>query len=61
MLIVPDWPGSGLMSVLEERVRMRKVRLVKTFNPVLECPKEIASDKFRGVSKFDFKAYVFKF
>ena len=49
------------MSVLEERVRMRKVRLVKTFSPVLECPREILSDQFRGVLKFEFKAYMFDF
>ena len=35
LLGVPDWPGSGFMSVLEERVRMKRVRLVKTFSPVL--------------------------
>ena len=49
------------MSVLEERVRMRKVRLVKTFGSVLECHREIVSDEFRGVPKFDFKAYMFYF
>ena len=44
LLVVPDWLGSGFMSVLEERVRMKRVRLVKTFSPVLECPREILSD-----------------
>ena len=33
------------MSVLEERVRMKRVRLVKTFSPVMECPREILSDQ----------------
>ena len=61
LLIVPDWPGSGLMLVLEDRVRMRKIRLVKTFNPVLECPREILSDQFRGVPKFDFNVFGFEF
>ena len=61
LLVVSDWSGSGFMSVLEERVRMKRVRLVKTFIPVLECPREILSDQFRGVPKFDFKAYMFDF
>ena len=61
VLVTPDWPGSGVMSLLEERVRMRKLRLVEQFYPVLECPKEIITDTFRGVPKFCFNAYVFEF
>ena len=49
------------LSLLEERVRMRKLRLVEQFHPVKECPKEIMSDQFRGVPKFYLNAYVFEF
>ena len=49
------------MSLVEERVRMKKLRLVEKANLVLECPKEIVSDTFRGVPKFGFNIYVFDF
>ena len=42
-------------------MRIKRLRLVKTFSPVLECPREILSDQFRGVPKFEFKAYMFDF
>ena len=49
------------MSLVEEKVRMRKLRLVEQCHLALECPKEILSDTFRGVPKFGFNIYVFDF
>ena len=61
VLVAPDWPGSGRMPLVEKRVRMKKLRLVEKANLVLECPREIISDTFRGVPKFGFNIYVFDF
>ena len=47
--------------MVEERVRMKKLILAETMSFVLECPKEIISDTFRGVPKFDFNVYIFDF
>ena len=58
---MPDWPGSGVMYLLEERGRVGKLRLVKQFYPVLECPMEIVSDTSRGVTKFAFNVLVLDF
>ena len=61
VLVAPDWPGSGWLAVVEEKARMKKLRLAEKVSLVLECPKEIVSDMFRGVPKFDFNVYVFDF
>ena len=61
VLVAPDWPGSGRMSLVEEKVRMKKLRLAEQVHLALECPKEIVSDKFRGVPKCGFNIYVFEF
>ena len=61
VLVGPDWPGSGQMSLVEEKVRMKKLRLAEQVHLVLKCPKEIVLDTFRGVPKFGFKIYVFDF
>ena len=61
MLVAPDWPGIGWLAVVEEKVRMKKLRLAEKVSLVLECPKEIVSDTFRGVPKSDFNMYVFVF
>ena len=42
-------------------VRRKKLRLAEKVHLVLECPKEIVSDTFRGVPKFGFNVYVFDF
>ena len=59
VLVMPNWPGSGFMCLLREKVRAGKLRLVEQFYPVLICPKEIVTDTFRGVPKFCFNVYVF--
>ena len=61
VLVAPDWPVSGRMALVEEKVRMKKLRLAEKVYLVLECPKEIVSDTFRGVPKFGFNVYVFDF
>ena len=61
VLVAPYWPGSGQMALGEEKVRMKKLRLAEKVYLVLECPKEIVSDTFRGVPKFAFNVYVFDF
>ena len=61
VLVTLDWPGSGVMSLVEERVRIRKLRLVEQCHLVLKCPKEIVSDTYRGVPKFGFNIYVIDF
>ena len=40
---------------------MKKLRLVEKTELVLECPREIVSNTFRGVPKFSFNIYVFDF
>ena len=60
MLVVPDWPESGRLALVEEKVRRKKLRLAEKVHLVLECPKEIVSDTFR-VPKFGFNVYVFDF
>ena len=61
VLVAPDWPGSSRLAVVEERVRMKKLILADTVSLVLECPREIMSNTFRGVPKFNFNVYVFNF
>ena len=48
------------MSLVEEKVKMMKLRWAEQVHMVLECPKEIVSDTFRGVPKFGFNIYVFE-
>ena len=59
--VAPNWPGSGRLAVVEDRVSMRRLILAETVSLMLECPKEIVSDNFRGRPKFDFNVYVFNF
>ena len=59
--MAPDWPGSSRLAVVEERVRMKKLILADTVSLVLECLREIISNTFRGVPKFNFNIYVFNF
>ena len=61
VLVAPDWPRSGRLAVVEERVRMKRLILAETVSLRLECPREIISDTFRGVPKFNFNVYVFNF
>ena len=61
VLVAPDWPESGWLVLVEEKVRRKKLRLAEKVHLVLECPKEIVSDTFRGVPKFGFNVYVFDF
>ena len=44
VLVAPDWPGSGWLAVVEEKARMKKLRLAEKMSLVLEFPKEIVSD-----------------
>ena len=44
--MVPDWPGSGYLLVVEERERAGKLVLLEKFCPVLFCAREIISDTF---------------
>ena len=61
MLVAPEWPGSSRLAVVEEMVRVRKLIRVDNVSLVLECPKEIVSNTFRGVPKFNFDVYMFNF
>ena len=61
VLVAPNWPGSGRLAVVEDRVRMRRLILVETVSLTLECLKEIGLDTFRGRPKFDFNIDVFNF
>ena len=61
ILIAPEWPGSSRLAVVEEMVRVRKLSRVDNVSLVLECPKEIVSNTFRGVPKFNFNVYMFDF
>ena len=58
VLVAPDWPGSGQLALVEEKVRMGKLRLAEKVSLVLECPREIVSDTFRGVPKFYFNVFT---
>ena len=61
VLIVPDWPGSSLLAVLESRVKEGKIILMEKWSPRLICPREIGSDTFRGWTKFKMCIYQFSF
>ena len=61
VLIVPDWPGSGLLVVLESRVKEGKIVLMEKWRPSLICPSEIGSDTFRGITKFKMCVYRLNF
>ena len=61
VLIVPDWPGSSFLAVLESRVREGTVVLMEKWRPVLICPQEIESNTFKGVPKFKMCIYRFNF
>ena len=61
ILIVPDWPGSSFLAVLESRVREGTVVLMERWKPFLICPREIESNTFRGVPKFLMSVYRFNF
>ena len=61
VLIVPDWPGSSFLAVLENRVREGTVVLMEKWRPVLICPREIKSKTFKGVPKFYMCIYQFEF
>ena len=53
VLIVPDWPGSVLLAVLENRVQKGKIVLMEKWRPRVICPREIGSDTSRGVKVYD--------
>ena len=59
VLVAPEWPGSSRLSVVEEMVRSRKLLRVDNVSLVLECPREIVSNTFRGVPKFNFDVLMF--
>ena len=61
MLIVPDWPGSGLLAVLESRVKEGKIVLMEKWRPSLICPCKIGSNTFRGMTKFNMCVYRLNF
>ena len=61
VLVAPEWPGSSRLAVVEEMVRDRKLVRVDNVSLVLECPKEIVSNTFRGVPKFNFDVFMFNF
>ena len=61
ILIAPDWPGSVLTAVVENRVKEGKLILVEKWSPYMICPKEIGSDTFRGHLKFKMSIYRFNF
>ena len=61
ILIVPDWPGSALFAVLESRVRRGDIILLGSWRPKMVCPKEIGSNTFRGILKFNMCIYRFNF
>ena len=61
VLIVPDWPGSSFLAVLESRVKEGTIVLMEKCRPVLICPREIDSNTFRGVPKFKMCIYGFNF
>ena len=61
VLIAPEWPGSSRLLVVEEMVRLRKLLRVDNVSLVLECPREIVSDTFRGVPKFNFDVLMFNY
>ena len=60
-LVVPDWPGSSLLAVLERRLDEGKVILKYKWRPWLVCPQEIVSNTFRGQTKFYMNIYCFNF
>ena len=47
--------------MVEEKVRTKELILVDNVSLVLECPREIVSNTFRGVPKFNFNIYMFSF
>ena len=61
VLIVPDWPGSALMAILESRVRRGDIILLESWRPMMMCPREIVSNTFRGILKFNMCIYCFNF
>ena len=61
ILVAPEWPGSSCLAVVEEMVRSRKLSRVDNVSLVLDCPKEIPSNTFRGVPKFNFDVFSFNF
>ena len=61
VLVAPDWPGSSRLAVVEDRVREKRLILADTVSLRLVCPREIISDTFRGVPKFDFNVFLFNF
>ena len=61
VLIVPDWPGSSWLAVLERREAEGKIILKRKWRPWLMCPREIVSNTFRGLTKFYMRIYSFNF
>ena len=61
VLVVPDWPGSSLLAVLERREKEGKVVLLEKWRPRMICPLEIESGTFRGWTKFKMCVYRFRF
>ena len=61
VLIVPDWPGSGLLAVLESRVKEGKIVLMEKWRPSLICLCKIGSGTFRGMTKFKICVYRLNF
>ena len=47
--------------MVEDRVREKTLILADVVSLRLVCPREIVSDTFRGVPKFDFNVYLFNF
>ena len=61
VLIVPDWPGSVLLAVLENRVKKGNILLMEKWRPRMNCPRKNESNTFRGVLKFNMCVYHFNF
>ena len=61
VLIVPDWPGSSFLAVLEKKQEEGKVILERKWRPWLVCPREIVSNTFKGLTKFYMRIYRFNF
>ena len=61
VLVVPDWPGSGFLSLVEDRMDEGRLLLREKFWTCMICPNDICSKTFRGRLKFRMCVFEFNF
>ena len=61
ILVVPDWPGSWMMTEVKEYIKAGKIKLLERSRPELECPEWFENRTFLGRPKFDMLVFQLTF